>query len=735
MTHAVKLIARALLIWVIEAVGLAIVLRFLPGVTINTWSSAFGAVLVIALLNALIRPVILLISAKLGIIVFGVAALFLNAFLILLADALLPGFSVDGLWTAFLLAIGLALVTAALSAMLCINDDDSFYRNVIRRLARRKVPTEGLDRPGTVVIQIDGLAEPLLRRAFAERRMPTLQAWLSSGSHRLSGWECQIPSMTTASQAGVLHGDYSDLPAFYWYQKEDRRLMASGSPGDLHDVERRISTGQGLLAGHGWTVMALFSGDAERAIMTTTKSINDDGKLTVDPSDFYAYLFDPYNLYRGIAGLVGAAVVECWQALRQHVEDVQPRTHRAGKFAIQRGVCNVVARDMTTWGVVLAMYRAQPVVFCNYLGYDEVGHYAGPETHDAMDTLPGIDRQIRQLVRAAREAPRNYQFVVYSDHGQTTAPLFEKVYGKPLQELVRELIQAESAVQISGARDEGLAHVSSFLNGLVQGQGLMAKGTRRLIGKQNDAGPVELAPTEKYGEQAAAAEVVVTSSGNLGHVYFAQVPERLTVEQIAVAYPGLVEALVGHPGVEFLIVVSETRGPIVIGKHGIRELDPDIVVEGDDPLAPFTPHTAGFLCRLARFPHSGDVMVMGKYDASTGQVITMDELVGAHGGVGGMQTEPFVMFPAGWTDRPPEIIGADGLHHFLLRYIRGETNGAAAHDVGQNGATVHDVEQNGAVAHDVERDGGRTHAVEQNGAVTRDEATASTTRVGPDTPT
>ena len=60
---------------------------------------------------------------------------------------------------------------------------------------------------------------------------------------------------------------------------------------------------------------------------------------------------------------------------------------------------------------------------------------------------------------------------------------------------------------------------------------------------------------------------------------------------------------------------------------------------------------------------SGDVMVMGKYDASTGQCITMDDLVGAHGGTGGMQTQPFVLFPAGWTDRPGEIIGADGLHH------------------------------------------------------------------------
>jgi putative membrane protein len=53
-----------------------------------------------------IRPVVLLFSARLGIIPFAVAALFLNAVLILLASYLLAGFSVDGLWTAFLLAIG-----------------------------------------------------------------------------------------------------------------------------------------------------------------------------------------------------------------------------------------------------------------------------------------------------------------------------------------------------------------------------------------------------------------------------------------------------------------------------------------------------------------------------------------------------------------------------------------------------------------------------------------------------
>jgi uncharacterized membrane protein YvlD (DUF360 family) len=668
-----RLVRRALVIWVIEAVALIVMVAVLPGASVGDWRTVAVAVVVIGLLNVFVRPIVLRISAALGMIVFGLVALLINAVLVAVAAWLLPAFTIDGLWTAFLLAVGLAALNTVFSAMLSINDDDSFYRNVVRRLARRRVTVEGLDRPGTLVLQIDGLAEPILRRAIAEGRMPTLASWIASGSHRLVGWECQIPSMTTASQAGVLHGDYTDLPAFYWYEKEHRRLMASGRPSDLHDVESRLSTGTGLLAGHGWSVMALFSGDAERSIMTTTTSVNDAGKLAVEPGDFAAYMIDPYNLYRGLAGFVGEGLLECWQALRQRIDNVQPRTHRAGKFILQRAASVVIARDATTWGVVLGMYRAQPIIFCNYLGYDEVGHYAGPETKDALASLPGIDRQIRQLQQAAREAPRPYQIVVFSDHGMTTGHLFKTVYGKPLDELVRELIQADSAVLLSGARDEGLGHISGFLNELSQSKNMAGRGARRLLGEEEGNRPVDLTSYEEHAAKAQNAEVVVTSSGNLAHVYFAQVPDRLSLEQVMTTYPGLIEALVGHPGVEFVIVVSETRGPVVMTKQTIRELDAQDGPVTDDPLVSFSPHTPSFLSRLARFPHSGDVMVMGKYDPSTGQVITMDELVGAHGGVGGMQTQPFVLYPSGWTDRPPTIVGADGVHRFLRRYVLDES--------------------------------------------------------------
>jgi hypothetical protein len=263
--------------------------------------------------------------------------------------------------------------------------------------------------------------------------------------------------------------------------------------------------------------------------------------------------------------------------------------------------------------------------------------------------------------------------VVFSDHGMTTGHLFKTVYGKPLDELVRELINADSAVLLSGAKDEGLGHISGFLNELSQSKNMAGRGARRILGEGGGDQPVDLTSYEKHAAEAQNAEVVVTSSGNLAHVYFAQVPDRLSLEQVMTTYPGLIEALVGHDGVEFVIVVSETRGPVVMAKQAIRELDAQDVTVTDDPLEPYSPHTAEFLSRLARFPHSGDVMVMGKYDPSTGQVITMDELVGAHGGVGGNQTLPFVLYPSEWTDRPPPIVGADGLHRFLREYVLDES--------------------------------------------------------------
>ena len=65
-------------------------------------------------------------------------------------------------------------------------------------------------------------------------------------------------------------------------------------------------------------------------------------------------------------------------------------------------------------------------------------------------------------------------------------------------------------------------------------------------------------------------------------------------------------------------------------------------------------------------------MVNGAYDPRTGQIIGIDDLVGAHGGVGGMQTRPFIVYPSEWTAREPELVGAESVHRFLRRHALGQ---------------------------------------------------------------
>jgi len=669
MTWPVRVAARALVTWGIEAAGLYLMLRMLPGVTVLDWDVAFQAVLVIGLLNALVRPAILLAVANLGAILFLIVALLLNGLLVLVAAWIVPGFEVGGLLTAFLVALGLAAINTVFTTLVSVNDDDSFYRNVIRSLARRMAPEGDLDRPGTVIIQIDGLAEPILRRGIKEGRMPTLAALLESGSHRLVGWECEVPSMTTSAQAGIMHGTHGDVPAFYWYEKKARRLRSSADPRDLFAVQKAISNGRGLLADDGVSIANLFSGDAERSIMTVGTLLDEQGHVRADPHDFFGYLLDPYNLYRGIVGMLGEAAIEVYQAIRQWATNGQPRIRRLGLFTLHRGAVNVILRDATTWSVIASMYRGHRLIYCDYQGYDEVGHFAGPETKDAVGTLASIDRQVRQIALAAREAPRQYQLVVLSDHGQTTSPVFEKVYGKPLDEIVRTIINAGPTVRFSAGKAESSRYVGALLSDLARSGGMRGRGARRLLSTRRGSAMIE--PVQEQIRRAADqnAEVVMTSSGSLAHIYFAQEPGALCFEQIEAQYPGLIEALVAHEGVGLVLIRCQDRPPIVFSKQGARELDPDGIVEGDDPLDAYGEHAHQFFRRLAEYEYAGDIVVNGTYYPEQRWVMGFDELVGAHGGLGGPQTHPFLIYPSAWTDEAPKLIGSVDVHHFLRKHL------------------------------------------------------------------
>ncbi|HET6682589.1 MAG TPA: hypothetical protein VFG75_02745, partial [Gaiella sp.] len=189
------------------------------------------------------------------------------------------------------------------------------------------------------------------------------------------------------------------------------------------------------------------------------------------------------------------------------------------------------------------------------------------------------------------------------------------------------------------------------------------------------------APKEKRAKNDVSGEdVVVLASGNLGLVYLMDEPRRMTLEEIEQRHPRLVTTLASHPHVGWLLVRSAAHGALAIGPGGRHLLD-DGEVEGDDPLAHFSPNAPKHLLRTDSFPHVADVMVGSFYDPDLDEGCAFEELISFHGGLGGPQTEPFILHPAGLTMPEEPLVGAASVNA-LLRQWRAELNGPGSGDNG-----------------------------------------------------
>jgi len=89
---------------------------FLPGVTINGFTTAIIVAFVLAILNAFLKPIIVLLTIPITIISFGLFLLIINAFMIKITAHFVDGFVVNSFWWAFLFSIILSIVTSLLEA-------------------------------------------------------------------------------------------------------------------------------------------------------------------------------------------------------------------------------------------------------------------------------------------------------------------------------------------------------------------------------------------------------------------------------------------------------------------------------------------------------------------------------------------------------------------------------------------------------------------------------------------
>ena len=640
---------RSLIIFIGNVIGIYLISFFELGVTVQAFDDIILFVLFMSIINALLWPILTRILMPFLVLTFGIGTLILNG---LLLENIGPFFGIEVQGPAIILApLAMAFVTTLLSTLLTIEDEGSYYRSVYRD-AEKKRKDEIKDYPGLIIVEIDGLAYDVLIEAVNKGIMPTVKSMMDT-THNIRMWETDLSSQTGASQAGILHGNNEDITAFRWIEKEnDNQMMQCSGVSKVKVLESRISDGNGLLVDNGASRSNLFSGDTDNVIFTFSKIL--DFKKLYNKA-WFSVFSNPSNFARIISLFLAEMLLEIISQIKHRIKNIQPRIKRGIAYIPVRAATNVFMREINTSTLIGDMMVGDiDVAYSTYLGYDEIAHHSGVRDEDSWFALEGMDKQIKRLINTNKYTPRQYQFVIQSDHGQTNGATFKQRYGESFEDFVKSLLPADMKMFAKMTSNED-HYAESFLPFSKKNDDLIDKSEQKELGD---------------------SEVIVLASGNLAMIYLTQWSHRLTYEEIQKFFPELIPGIVNNEYIGFLVVKSSEKGNMAIGKNGTYYLDSDEII-GENPLEGFGKNIVRHLKRNVSFKYTPDILVNSFYDEENDEVCAFEELVGSHGGAGGSQSKPFILYPSSWNIDEGEIVGAESIYRILksnLKKLKEGTN-------------------------------------------------------------
>lgn len=631
---------RYLVLFIANFIGIYLI-SFGFDFSIANFNEVILFIFFISIFNAIFWPILTKIFMPFFVWTFGIAAIALNGGIFAFFGPFF-GIHITG-WNIILTPILIALITLIISTIFSLDDDGAYYQAVLRE-AQKKRKGDIKDYPGVIIVEIDGLAYDVLCEAIDKGYMPTVKSMIDGKTHTLKKWETDLSSQTGASQAGILHGNNDNITAFRWVEKEnDNQIMECSGLTKVKILEDRISDGNGLLVENGASRSNLFSGDTDDVIFTFSK-ITDLKKLY--NGAWFSIFSNPSNFARIVVLLIEDMIREIYSQLKHKILNIRPRISRGIIYIPARAATNVFMREINTETLIGDMMVGDiDVAYSTYLGYDEIAHHSGVRDEDAWFALKGMDKQIKHLFNGNKYSPREYQFVIQSDHGQTNGATFKQRYGQSFEDFIKSLLPQDISMYANmSSNEDHFAEVHIPFSDKID-----------FIKNRNK---------KDEEKELSDSEVIVLASGNLAMIYLTQWNHRLTYEEINNMFPELIHEIVSNEYVGFILVRSSQKGDMAIGKNGTYYLDND-EIEGENPLEGFGDNIVHHLKRSSSFKYVPDILVNSFYDAEKDEVCAFEELVGSHGGVGGSQSEPFILYPSDWNVPDEEIVGAENIYKVL----------------------------------------------------------------------
>lgn len=539
---------------------------------------------------------------------------------------------------------------------------------VAATLRRLQLPYSKIEgrRRGFIILQIDALSHEDLQRAMEEGHLPFLQRLIAS-SHTVSQWRSGAPSDTAAIQCSLMYGKKTNVPGFYWYDRRKQRPVICSWPLDMAAVETENADGSAGLFRHGSVYMGMAAGGAQRAVFTTSAL----GRTTFPPKltgidVFLLLVLNPWRLMRAAFLTVAEIFIEVYeQAIaRLRRRYVAPE----GIFPLTRAFTHVLFRELTTLGIRLDIFRGVPAIYANYIGYDEVAHHLGPRSTAAYRSLRALDRQVRDVYKAVSTIGlRPYDVFVMSDHGMTESLPFQHLYGQTLGQFIAShgvSPPTASELDTRGHKDMATLHQLEELSAEIGPKTSSATSffvdRMMRLAMRIGTGPLQAGLAEDSG-----SPVLAIYSSALANVYFTQAQKRTDLVEVEALAPGLLQALVKHPGIGLVLVKSGMKTSV------LHDGDPVCLEDATcDQIAFLSRYDEPDIVKkqlidLASMPCAGDLMVFGAFDGT--RVVNFEDHGGAHGGLGGAQMFPFMIAPSGLEQSFESMTDATELHPFFSR--------------------------------------------------------------------
>lgn len=492
-----------------------------------------------------------------------------------------------------------------------------WFGRVFKKRCHSKTPAD----PGVVVIQIDGLSHRQVRRALARNRLPNLQRLVEKDGFILAPLYSGMPSSTPAVQGELFYGVKSSVPAISFYDRKQKKKLTMLFPGSAGKMAGKLERqGEPLLKG-GSSYSNIYTGGADEArYCTQTMTLRSLRHLASSVKLFVLLAIQPVKFVR----MIGYAILEAGIAVYDFTRGVGEGKNifKELKFIPTRVFVCILLRELIRTRVKMDVRRGMKIVHATFLGYDEQAHRRGPDSAFAHWTLKGIDDAVADIHRAAQRSEcRNYRLIVYADHGQEAVISYEKHSGKPLEEVVGQVIDSAAPSRGKQAAETEWGG-GRFFN--QRTQGLLFKN-------------IAPEPSEK---RTGVDRFQIEALGPFGHIYIFPPPGSPKKAQLA-------EALANEGKIPLVLYVSNGDVMAVNRKGKFALKDHAEVLLGVDH--PFAAQTAEDLVRTCRHPDAGDLVISGW--TPEGTPITFAVENGSHGGPGKEETAGFVVLP-------PELSGS-----------------------------------------------------------------------------